>query len=358
MDLQEVLQLLAINPKILVKCILSKNWQMRPITTKGQLQYQITTQEGAQAFHRNLDPQKALEQLFTDIQEHKQAQIYTTEADFHILRNKKGVVKVLRKPPSEKTADLEHNRTKNYLLSEGEPLPFLVELGIMRPDGTVVPKMRDKFLQINRFLEMISQIDLPTRLHIADLGCGKAYLTFALYHFLSQSHQGALRIVGCDLKEAVMHNCQQLAQKLGFEGLSFHVGTIQLFQPEIPIDMVVALHACDTATDDAISRGLEWKAKIICVAPCCQHELRSKLSCDPLRPLLKWGLFKEKLTALVTDAGRAGFLASKGYRVDVIEFIDPEHTPKNTLLRAVSDPKIDTEKAAEEWNDFRTFLGI
>lgn len=358
MEFEAIVDQIMQKPSILIKCVLSKNWSMRPIQKKDELLYQITKREGAQEFHENMVPKKALAEFAQRLPEVKQAQIYTTEADYQILQNKKGLRTILKKPPSQSLPMTNHNRTKNYLLQEGEPLLFLVELGIMNAEGRVYPAKRDKFLQINRFLEMVSQITLPSKLFIADMGCGKAYLTFSLYHYLTQVQKRSVSIYGCDVKEGVMSSCSKLARKCGFDSLFFQTATIEAFDPKAAINMVIALHACDTATDDALIKALKWNAEIILVAPCCQHELRSQVRADELKPLLKHGIFKEHFASLVTDAARAQFLESKGYKVDAIEFIDPEHTPKNILIRAVKDENVDRNKASEIYEGFKAFLKI
>lgn len=358
MQLQSIIDHIVQNPSILIKCVLSKNWSMRPIQKKNELLFQVTKKEGAQEFHENMEPKKALQEFMQLLPEVKQAQIYTSEADYQILQNKKGLQTILKKAPTRSLALTDHNRTKNYILQEGEPLLFLVELGIMNAEGRVYPAKRDKFLQINRFLEVVSQIALPEKLSIADMGCGKAYLTFSLYHYLAKIQKKTVSIHGCDVKESVMDFCSKLAKRSGFEHLHFQTATIEAFEPKVPINMVIALHACDTATDDALLKALKWNAEVILVAPCCQHELRSQVRCEELKPLLKHGIFKENFASLVTDAGRAQFLESKGYKVDAIEFIDPEHTPKNILIRAVKDLKVDRKKAEETYNTFKLFLQI
>ena len=243
--------------------------------------------------------------------------------------------------------DLRHDRPKNHLLPEGQSLPFLVGLGVMTADGRVIAAKRDKFRQINRFLEMTADVvsALKKRAHqnperplrIVDFGCGKAYLTFALYHYLHNLRGLNIALVGVDLKQDVLAQCSALAVNLGYAGLSFAAGGIQNFalDGEETADMVIALHACDTATDDALARAVAWNAQVILAAPCCQHELFRKIQNDALAPLLRHGILRERLSALVTDALRAEMLAAHGYAVQMLEFVEAEHTPKNILIRAV-----------------------
>lgn len=250
-----------------------------------------------------------------------------------------------------------HNRIKNYIIAEGTPVPFLISLGVMTPDGKIINSRYDKFKQINRFLEYINDI-LPSvmelkksechPLQIADFGCGKSYLTFAVHYFLTQIKKIDCRIVGLDLKKDVIEHCNKLAKDFGCQGLIFKTGDIAEYsdsEPEHNPDIVITLHACDTATDFALKYAVEKKAKAILSVPCCQHEINQQLDKNKkeiteseaavLNPLFKHGLLRERTAALITDALRADYLERCGYKVDVMEFIDMSHTPKNILLRCV-----------------------
>ncbi len=242
--------------------------------------------------------------------------------------------------PAGNAQDIKgHNRQKNYILTEGCPIPFLVDLGVMTPEGKVVNVRYDKFRQINRFLEFIEDVlpNLPKEREITviDFGCGKSYLTFAMYYYLHELRQYKVRITGLDLKEDVISRCADLAVRYGYEGLHFCKGDIASYQGAENVDMVVTLHACDTATDAALKKAVDWGARVILSVPCCQHELNKTISNDMLAPVLRYGLLKERMAALITDGLRADLLEQLGYRVQVLEFIDMEHTPKNILLRAV-----------------------
>ena len=251
---------------------------------------------------------------------------------------------------------VSESRTKNYLLPEGSPVPFLVHLGIMTAEGKVIKSKYDKFRQINRFLEMLDDIlydvvrlreseQIPVSaenpLRIVDFGSGKSYLTFAVQHYLTEIKKIPVEIFGLDLKKDVIAYCNTLAQKLSLKNLSFAVGDIASFGEEKQSDIIVTLHACDTATDYALDYALRRKAKAILSVPCCQHELNSQLSAksvpagSPLAPLLKYGLIKERFAALATDTIRAEILEKSGYRVQILEFIEESATPKNLLIRAV-----------------------
>lgn len=237
------------------------------------------------------------------------------------------------------TVSLTHNRQKRYLLEEGGPVPFLIDLGVMTPEGTIIRSRYDKYRQINRFLEFVEdilpQLDKNRELTILDFGCGKSYLTFALYYYLKLLKGYSIRIIGLDLKEDVIRRCNALARSYGYDTLHFLQGDIADYTGVSQVDMVVTLHACDTATDYALAKAVCWNAKVILSVPCCQHELNRQIKNDILEPALKYGIIKERMAALFTDALRAERLESCGYRTQLLEFIDMEHTPKNILIRAV-----------------------
>lgn len=235
--------------------------------------------------------------------------------------------------------ELYHNRVKQYILKEGIPVPFLVDLGIQTREGAIVRAKYDKFKQINRYLEFVEDV-LPVlkgegAIHIIDFGCGKSYLTFALYYYLHELQKLDVMITGLDLKTDVIHNCNRLAQSYGYDRLQFVQGDIKNFTGSDQVDMVVTLHACDTATDYAIEKAVGWGAKVIFTVPCCQHEVNGQIQNKLLHPVLKYGLLKERLSAILTDAIRANLLEEAGYDTQVLEFIEMEHTPKNILIRAV-----------------------
>jgi SAM-dependent methyltransferase len=337
---------------------------VRPVNLKNGLFYQFERQQLNKVFHENVAVDLVKQQLDRAMEQYKQALFKTPEADVQILVNKKGVLSLVihSKIATRATAPLEHNRSKTYVLPEGEPVPFLISLGVMTPEGRVIKAKYDKFRQINRFLEMVSDVipDLPRGkpLTIVDFGCGKSYLTFALYHLLTIKERLPVQIIGLDLKQDVIDTCSKLARELEWDNLSFSVGDIANFEGHTDIDMVVTLHACDTATDSALLKAIGWGASVILSVPCCQHELFRQLSQPILKPLLKHGILKERFSALVTDAIRANLLEMAGYRTQLLEFIDMEHTPKNILIRAVKGRKTDFEKLRQEYEEFRDFMGV
>lgn len=232
-----------------------------------------------------------------------------------------------------------HNRKKRYILEEGRVVPFLVDLGVMTESGQIVRSRYDKFRQINRFLEMIEDIlpELPKekKLHIIDFGCGKSYLTFAVYYYLNILKGYQIQITGLDLKEDVIRHCGQLSKKYGYQDLTFLQGDIAGYEGADQVDLVITLHACDLATDYALEKAVKWGAKVILSVPCCQHELNRQMKNELMAPVFGYGLIRERMAALYTDAIRAQVLEYRGYGTQILEFIDMEHTPKNILIRAV-----------------------
>ncbi len=333
---------------------------IRPIVIKGQSVYQVTENRQQQALHHNLSKQNCLNWLKQHLSDFKQTFLYTADADYHVLVSKKEHVTLLKKSPTKAPREAVHNRQKEYLWQEGIPVPFLVHLGVMSADGKVYASKKDKFRQINRFLEMIDDVlphlDPSHPLNIVDFGCGKAYLTFALYHFLKVTKGYQVQMVGLDLKSDVIQYCQELARTLGYQqDLQFIRGDINTFQGQEKVDMVVSLHACDTATDAALEKAVRWQSQVILCVPCCQHELMQQVQQDSLKPLLKHGILKERFAALVTDAARVQLLEVLGYHTQILEFIDLEHTPKNLLIRAIKRSHQREEQQQLAWQTYLTF---
>lgn len=338
---------------------------IRAIELRGALHYQFEYHGNNKVTHENVPQAEAAGKMASWLEgRYKQALFKTADADVQILFNKKGKAAVLRKPPTSKAQSepQQHNRQKQRIVQEGEAAPFLVELGIMAKNGQVIAKKQDKFRQINRFLEMVADVlpSLPTdrEIRIVDFGCGKSYLTFALYHLLAVKLKKEISIVGLDLKEDVIAFCSELAVRLGYDRLSFQVGDIADYKERTNVDMVVTLHACDTATDAALAQAVDWGASVILSVPCCQHELFRQIANEELRPLLSHGLLKERFSALATDAVRAQLLEVLGYKVQMLEFIDPDHTPKNMLIRATAGTAAETGRKWKEYTAFRDALQL
>ena len=319
--------------------------KIRPVLKKNQLFFQFETFQNRQAFHKNVESAGVCELILEYMNNMRQMQMETQKSLYTVLVSKKGKVTVKgRKNQCEgKDIDMSHNRKKKYVLEEGIMVPFLKDLGVMTEEGRIVHSKFDKFRQINRFLEFIEdilpQLDKGRELTILDFGCGKFYLTFAMYYYLHELKKYDIRIIGLDLKADVIRHCNGLAREYGYEKLTFLEGNIADYTGVNSVDMVVTLHACDTATDFALAKAVGWKAKVILSVPCCQHELNGQMENEILAPLLKYGLIKERMAALVTDGLRAQYLEREGYDTQILEFIDMEHTPKNILIRAVKTGK-------------------
>ena len=351
------------NPRVKDNVVKAK---LRPMEQKGELLFQLESFTKTQAFHKNLTVEETKDELMKLLEEFRQVQVETVSEDITVLISKKGkaTIKRKRKKVQAKAADLSHNRKKKYILEEGIAVPFLQDLGVMTQDGKIVRTKMDKFRQINRFLEFVEdilpQLDKDRELTLLDFGCGKSYLTFAMYYYLHELKGYDIRIIGLDLKTDVILHCNELAKKYGYEKLSFLVGDIADYEGVDQVDMVVTLHACDTATDFALAKAVGWNAKVILSVPCCQHEVNKQferqLSAmeEVLGPIMDYGLLRERFAALVTDGLRAKRLESEGYETQVLEFIDMEHTPKNILLRAVKkgSPAAKSRKEAEDCERF------
>lgn len=317
--------------------------KIRPVLMKDKLLFQETTYVGEKVFHENFLKEELVERLLENFRLHfKQGELENKEFRGMVLVSKKGkiTIKIKRNVLQDKEIDLSHNRVKKYILEEGKPVPFLIELGVQGRDGKIIKAKYDKFKQINRYLEFIRDI-LPIlpkgrTVNIIDFGCGKSYLTFAMYYYLKVLNKYDIRVIGLDLKEDVIAKCNALAEKFGYDdALKFIRGDISTFDGDYQPDMVVTLHACDTATDYALEKAVRWGAKVILSVPCCQHEVNKQIACKELEPILKYGLLKERISALLTDGIRANLLEQMGYDTQILEFIDLEHTPKNILIRAV-----------------------
>ena len=322
----------------------------RPVLKNKSLLFQIEEYTKTQVFHKNLTASDAgsylTGKLFSDTSSQtasfKNALVETKSFTANVLVSKKGTITIKKKmnaSAKQPKISLSHNRKKKYILEEGIPVPFLIDLGVMTQNGNIVNAHYDKFRQINRFLEYIEDIlpSLPTgrELRILDFGCGKSYLTFAIYYYLKVLKGYPVRITGLDLKEDVIRHCNELAVKYGYDKLEFLCGDIAYYDGCSQVDMVVTLHACDTATDYALAKAVGWGAKVILSVPCCQHELNKQMKNDLLSPVLHYGILKERMAALITDGLRAQILEANGYRTQILEFIDMAHTPKNLLIRAV-----------------------
>lgn len=336
--------------------------KVRPVALRDSVMYQASSTEGTKIFHKNYEREEMISFLEKEITENfSQLQGQGESLDGTVLVSKKGKITVKPKshPVKEKIKIQAHNRVKRYILKEGVPVPFLTDLGVMTKSGQIVAQRYDKFRQINRFLEFIEDI-LPRlsrerEVTILDFGCGKSYLTFAMYYYLRELKGYDVNIIGLDLKKDVIEHCNSLAERYGYEKLHFYQGDIAEYEGVSSVDMVVTLHACDTATDYALFKAVEWGAEVILSVPCCQHEVNRQIKNEMLKPVLKYGILKERMSALITDGVRANLLESMGYDTQILEFIDMEHTPKNLLIRGVKTGK---KKEGKEAADMMRALHI
>ena len=338
--------------------------KIRPVIIKNNLLFQVSEYKGTKVYHDNYseaDVRNYIEKMMTD--NFKQAQFKMTDADAQVLSGKNSNMTIKYKKSCEVRCqkELSHNRNKKYILEEGKKVDFLVDLGVMTKEGKIVNQRYDKYRQINRFLEFIEDIlpelDSTREQTIIDFGCGKSYLTFAVYYYLKVLKGMNIRIIGLDLKEDVIKECNRLAKKYGYEKLEFHVGDIASFKDVEHVDMVITLHACYTATDYALGKAVKWGAKVILSVPCCQHEANGQIKSELLSPVFKYGILKERMAAIFTDAIRADILEANGYQTQILEFIDMEHTPKNLLIRAVYTGKKNGE-AAEKLKKMESELNL
>lgn len=334
--------------------------KIRPVIIKDQLIFQAAQYTKTQVFHKNIEEKEAGEWIRNLIEnEFKQTQIRMADREYTILSGKKGNVNIKERKlavcEKKEKKDLTHNRKKTYILPEGTPVPFLVDLGVMTTEGKIVRSKYDKYRQINRFLEFIQDVlpELPKNrpLTIIDFGCGKSYLTFAMYYYLNVLMGYEVNMIGLDLKSDVIRHCNELKDKYGYKHLEFIHGDIADFEGADAVDMMVTLHACDTATDYALYKAIRWNAKVILSVPCCQHELNGQIKNDTLKAVFQYGLLKERMAALMTDGLRGQLLEVMGYKTQILEFIDMEHTPKNILIRAVRAGlgKKDTQKGLDAY---------
>lgn len=324
-----------------------------PVMIKDELKYQASEYVGKKVLHINYSEDGLKKRITEYMNSFRQAQFTMVDASATVLSSKSGTLtckyKKLAQIKSQK--ELSHNRTKKYILREGEKVDFLVDLGVMTKEGIIVKSKYDKFRQINRFLEFIEdilpQLDKEKEQTIIDFGCGKSYLTFAMYYYLRIMKGYNIRIIGLDLKKDVISHCNELRTRYGYDKLDFYEGDIASYKGVDRVDMVVTLHACDTATDYALAKAVGWGAKVILSVPCCQHEANRTIDSDMLSPIMDYGILKERFAAISTDAIRAKLHEAEGYQTHILEFIDMEHTPKNLLIRAVKTGNADKKALSD-----------
>ena len=340
---------------------------LRPVVVKGERRVQFTYFDDKRALTRNYAgadvPAKLDEVLAAPFRQfHAQA----TDGDLHVRLTKKGKALVSRGQAAraQPTPDVSHDRAKRHPLPVGTPDSFLWTCGVTDRAGNVRPSMRAKFRQVNTFLELLGQV-LPDAagkaerpLTIVDCGCGSAYLTFGAYHYCAHLQGRSTRVIGIDSDPASIAKCRRLQESLRWDGLAFHESTIAAFAPEAPPDVVLSLHACDTATDEALAQGIRWGGGVILAAPCCQHELHDRAHHPDFQPVMRHGILKQRTADILTDAFRALVLRIMGYRTDVVEFVSPEHTTRNLLIRAVKTRAPGDRAAAAEYARLKEFWDV
>lgn len=362
-----------------VKTIISKpssksnKFKKIVIESKG-IYYQASQYTDKQVFHQNLSQQEIIQFCTTQLaSEFKQLNSFSNTAEHMIMISKKGKAAYKKKQNNAACTHItaQHNRQKNYIIQEGTNVPPLVDMGIFTKEGKVVHSMYDKFKQINRFIEIIDDsagnLNKDT-INIIDFGCGKSYLTFVVYYYFKEIKHQNIHIVGLDLKEDVIKKCNQSAQKYGYNGLKFELGDINGYKCDFDVDIVITLHACDTATDYALFNAINWNSKMIFSVPCCQHELNSQIKTENFSLFTNYGIIKERFSALATDAIRGNLLECCGYKTQLLEFVDFAHTPKNILIRAIKrnstnkkakkEALAQAEKVIEEFNFSPTLYNL
>ncbi|MCQ2536144.1 MAG: SAM-dependent methyltransferase [Lachnospiraceae bacterium] len=330
------------------------------VVSKTEQGFQAEKFTETQAFHENLSEEQLAVFVYSCMDEgFKQLNAWNGEFEYSIKISKKGKVFFNKtKNSAEVKVSGSNNRQKSYFLEEGTVIPPLVDMGVFTKDGKVINSMYDKFRQINKFLQFIDEaIDKASlsKLNIVDFGCGKSYLTFVVYYYLTYVKKIDVTMTGLDLKEDVIKKCRKTAEKYGYEKLSFEVGDVAVYESDKPVDMVITLHACDTATDYALYHAIRWNTKIIISVPCCQHELNGQIETDDFSILTRYGLLKERVAAIMTDAIRGNLLEYCGYKTQILEFIDFTHTPKNLLIRAVKS-KIPEEHKKKLLNEVENLI--
>lgn len=354
---EAVKELIELSPvKIIISNAITKTQEIKKIQIeKKEKYYQIAEFTEKQVFHKNVDEKEMERVCVASLNDNfLQLNVWAVSSEAQIkLTRKRKVLFDVKKADNKKMAEevKTNNRKKNYILEEGRVIEPLTDMGIFTKEGKIVNSMYDKYKQINRFIEIIDdelKKKIITHLNIIDFGCGKSYLTFIVYYYLTAIKKIKVNMIGLDLKEDVIKKCNKAAEKYGYENLSFELGDINGYNAPFKVDMVITLHACDMATDFALYNAINWGANYIFSVPCCQHELNSQIKSEKFSLMTRYGIIKERFSALVTDAIRGNILEYMGYNVNLLEFVDLSHTPKNILIRAVKNPnkKEDVKKKA------------
>ncbi len=325
--------------KIVVSNLVDKNFKYKKVVIEYKInRYMINCFTEKQCFTKNIDKNDLVDELCTYVNSYKQFNFFSNLFNYELKFSKSGKLFLSKSKSQNKASITEaNNRSKNYIFKEGEIIQPLIDMGIYTKDGKIINSMYDKYKQINRFIELIDDYikdSKLTKINIIDFGCGKSYLTFVVYYYFKHIKGIDITMVGLDLKEDVINKCNQTAIKYGYDNLSFELGDINGYKPKTDVDMVISLHACDTATDYALFNAINWNVKMIFSVPCCQHEVNKQISSTSLPIITRYGLIKERIASDFTDIVRCNLLKAMSYDVQMIEFVGFEHTPKNILIRA------------------------
>ena len=349
---------------------------IKPIILKSARNIQIESFKDNKAFHKNIDLNN-LQELEDNLKEYidnfKQILLQIEGSDISFIRKKENFSRKEKESNLIKTSN-EHNKKKQYILNEGDKIDFLIELGLMSIEGKILKSSFNKFKQINKYLEFIDDVIeelkakklITNHINVLDFGCGKSYLTFALYYYLKNYRKDlTFSIVGLDLKKDVIEFCNKLAKKLNYENLEFLNGNIKDYDKSKEVDLVFSLHACNNATDYSLEKALSLDAKAILAVPCCHHEFFEKIQknknsefYNTLKIMADNGVVLDKFATLATDSFRSLSLELCGYKTKMIEFIDMEHTPKNILIKAIKSKSSNLKEKLTEYNKLKEFLGI
>lgn len=350
--------------KIIISNNRAKDYEIKKIQIeKKEKYYQFAKFTKKQVFHKNITEKELMDVCISELCENfMQLNAWTESAEILLKLSKKGKLLFdMKKADNKELAEdvKSNNRKKNYILEEGRTIEPLVDMGIFTKEGKVINSMYDKYKQINRFIEIIDdelKKKIITHLNIIDFGCGKSYLTFIVYYYLTRIRKIDVNMIGLDLKEDVIKKCNKAAQKYGYENLSFELGDINGYNSPFKVDMVITLHACDTATDFALYNAVSWGADYIFSVPCCQHEINSQINSKKFSLMTGYGIVKERFSALITDAIRGNLLEYMGYNVNLLEFVDLSHTPKNILIRAVKSRNKGKEAKGRALDEVKTIM--
>ena len=350
--------------KIIISNNRAKDYEIKKIQIeKKEKYYQFAKFTKKQVFHKNITEKELMDVCISELCENfMQLNAWTESAEILLKLSKKGKLLFdMKKADNKELAEdvKSNNRKKNYILEEGRTIEPLVDMGIFTKEGKVINSMYDKYKQINRFIEIIDdelKKKIITHLNIIDFGCGKSYLTFIVYYYLTRIRKIDVNMIGLDLKEDVIKKCNKAAQKYGYENLSFELGDINGYNSPFKVDMVITLHACDTATDFALYNAVSWGADYIFSVPCCQHEINSQINSKKFSLMTGYGIVKERFSALITDAIRGNLLEYMGYNVNLLEFVDLSHTPKNILIRAVKRRNKGKEAKGRALDEVKTIM--